>query len=460
MHNPIDRRSLLAMFASTALTACGGGGEVAPRTLASAPPPPSPSPSPSPPIIPVVSAAVAVKWSDLATNAMLTDAAAQPPGLSPMEQSRILAMAFLAGHDALNNIARVYRPFAHDGDLYPDARPTYTYEIAVCNVLKSLLPLHAIEFDQVLQASLVAGNVYAYGDEMELGWLCAARVLGLRGNDGSANAQGPYTPGTAPGDYQPTPPVNVATFVNWGAVQPFVMASGDQFRAVPPYDVASPAYANDFNEVKSLGAAIGSSRTLEQSEIASFWLESTPLSWQRIATGHIADPAQWSLWHIGRGFAALQMAQADAYIACLESKYHYNFWRPITAIRAAATDGNPDTAADLTWAPFDPVTPPVPEYPSAHAAAATAGAGVLSSFMAGDGLSYRSSTGAAARTFSSPYYFPEDAPPGEDLWSQVAREIGLSRIYVGYHFRHAVEEGWRQGQSVADWVVGHALPKA
>jgi hypothetical protein len=303
MQNPIDRRTLLATFASAALAACGGGDVAAPQPVASAPPPPVP---------PTVGAAVAVKWSDLATNAMLADAAAQPPGLSPMEQSRILAMAFLAGHDALNNIVRVFRPFAFDG-IYTDARPTYTYEIAVCNVLKSLLPLHATEFDQVLQASLAAGNIYPYGSEIELGESCAAKVLARRAGDGSANAQGPYTPGPAPGDYQLTPPVNVATFVNWGAVQPFVIASGDQFRAPPPYDVTSLPYTDDFDEVKSLGAAIGASRTPEQSEIATFWLESTPLSWQRIATGQISfNPELWSLWDVGRVFAALQMAQADA----------------------------------------------------------------------------------------------------------------------------------------------------
>jgi hypothetical protein len=367
-------------------------------------------------------------------------------------------MAFCAGHDALNNIVRVYRPFAYEYEPNPLSQPTYTYEVAVCNVLKALLPSHAIEFDQVLQASLALGKISPYGNESELGEACATRVLELRAGDGSANAQGPYMPGSAPGDYQPTPPVNAATFVNWGKVRPFAMTSGDQFRTPPAYDVTSLPYASDLNEVKALGAAVGSSRTPEQSEVATFWLESTPLSWQRIAAHRYSDPGQLSLWHFGRVFALLQMAQADAYIACLESKYNYNFWRPITAIRAADADANPATIADPNWTPFDEITPPVPEYPSAHAAAATAGARILFAFLtSGDGYTYQSSTAATARTFLTPYYFPDDAPAGEDLWSNIAREIGLSRIYVGYHFRHAVEAGWQQGRDVGTWVLRNAL---
>ena len=155
-------------------------------------------------------------------------------------------------------------------------------------------------------------------------------------------------------------------------------------------------------------------------------------------------------------FAALQMAQADAYVACLESKYHYDYWRPITAIRSADADGNPATAADPTWGPFDPVTPPVPEYPSAHAAAAAAGAMVMNSvFGSSANFSYQSSTASATRAFNS------------DRYVQIAREIALSRIYVGYHFRHAVEAGWVQGRAVgaaaASWAgiyLDEPIPEA
>jgi membrane-associated phospholipid phosphatase len=396
---------------------------------------------------------VAVKWSTLATDAMLADTAANPPGLSPMEQSRILAMAFLAGHDALNNISRVYLPYRLDGSLYV-AEPTATYEVAVCEVLRTLMPDRADAFDEALRTSLTAGGISTVGSEVELGRLSAQTILADRADDGAANAQGPYTPGPNPGDYQPTPPVNMATFVNWGQVRPFVLTSGDQFRAPPPYAVTSDEYAADFNEVKSLGAAVASTRTPEQSEIATFWLESTPLSWQRIAAAWVRDIETYpslevSLWPAARFFALLQMAQADAYIACLESKYHYKFWRPITAIRAADSDGNVATAADPAWMPFDAVTPPVPEHPSAHAAAATAGAGVFASLDSQpNGLSYRSSTGSTER------YFDEFPIPNA---TTIAREIGLSRIYVGFHFRHAVDAGWAQGGAVAEWVGSHAL---
>jgi len=456
MGTRFDRRIVLTALAASVLSGCGGADG---PTAEVAPPAPQP-PTAAPPPPPVLGAGVAVKWSDLATNAMLADSAAQPPGLSPMEQSRILAMAFLAGHDALNSIRRMYQRYRVQTDQYAGldfASAPYAYEAALCGVLRTLLPGHAAEFDRALQESLAAGAVLPNSDAVQLGGLCAQTLLVDRASDGSANAQGPYVPGSEPGDYQPTPPVNAATFVNWGKVRPFVMTTGDQFRAPPPLDVGSAAYAADFNEVKSLGAAVGSTRTAEQSEIATFWLESTPLSWQRIAV--IQWGAHLPLWSCARFFALLQMSQADAYIASLESKYHHNFWRPITAIRAADTDGNSDTLADSAWMPLDPVTPPVPEYPSAHACAATAGAGVFNSLdrtLEGT-TSYRSSTGAAPRNYDFDYLdyaYGGGPPPAAD---QIAAEIGLSRIYVGYHFRHAVEAGWDQGRAVARWVHSNAL---
>lgn len=381
---------------------------------------------------------------------MLADTAANPPGLSPMEQSRILAMAFLAGHDALNNIdgRRVYAPYALTDDVYSGADPAGTYEKAVCTVLQALMPEHATEFGQALPTSIVS-----YGNEWSLGWEAAQAVMDVRTNDGSASAQGPYVPGTMPGDYQPTPPGNVATFVNWGKVRPFAMSSGLQFRAPPPYAVTDAAYATDFDEVKRLGAATGSARGADQSLMAKFWLESTPLSWQRILADRLRIALDSvSLWDAARLFALLQVAQADAYIASLDSKYYYNFWRPITAIRAADTDGNPSTVADPAWEPFDPVTPPVPEYPSAHAAAGAAGAGILGALGVGGigaNVTYLSSTGSAPRSFSN--YFPED------MYAIIAEEIGLSRIYVGYHFRHAVNAGWDQGYAIATRVLDTVL---
>jgi hypothetical protein len=387
---------------------------------------------------------------------MLADTKAQPPGLLSMEQSRILAVAFLAGHDALNNIVRAYRPFATaQTDMYL-AAPFITYEVAVCNVLRVMLPSHAAKFDQELQTSLAASQVYGHGLEVELGELCARNMLALRADDGSAGAQGPHVPGVHPGAYQPTPPFNSAALVNWGKVRPFAMTSGDQFRAPPPRDVASAAYAADFNAAKSLGAATGSTRTAEQSEMARFWLESTPLSLQRLAASFYAS--KLTLWKCARLFAMLQMSQADAYVASLDSKYHHNFWRPITAIRAAANDGNPGTAADDTWAPFGAVTPAMPEYPSAHACAATAGTSILRFADRFDGdFGYLSSTGSSERRWEFDS-FGQAYGPVRLIEDQIADEICLSRVLLGHNFLHSVEIGRAQGWAVSGWVLSHALP--
>ena len=274
MDTKIDRRTTLVALAGSVLAGCGGGGDgilgvSSPPPLSSPPPPPSTPPPPR-----VVSAEAAVKWSNLATDAMLADTAAHPPGLSPMEQSRILAMAFLAGHDAVNSVRLEWQRYRVQTDQYVGldvAMAPFAYEAALCGVLRELLPGHATVLDAALQETLSRTTLTPSSDAIVLGRLCAQTILADRANDGSANAQGPYVPGARPGDYQPTPPVNAATFVNWGQVRPFVMTSGDQFRAPPPYDVASAAYAADFNEVKSLGAAVGSTRTAEQSEIAKFW---------------------------------------------------------------------------------------------------------------------------------------------------------------------------------------------
>jgi len=206
--------------------------------------------------------------------------------------------------------------------------------------------------------------------------------------------------------------------------------------------VASAAYTADSNEIKAIGGMTSTVRTADQSEIAKFWLENTPGSWARIVVQVTAD-RKMNGWDQARLFAMVQIAEADAYIASVESKYFHTFWRPITAIRAGDNDGNPDTIGDPTWTPFDRVAPPVPDDVSAHAAAAGAGAAVMQAVL-GDaaGFSYRStSLPTTTRSFTS--------------FSQVAGETGASRVYVGCHFRLAVNEGPKLGQSVGACAAQH-----
>ena len=170
---------------------------------------------------------------------------------------------------------------------------------------------------------------------------------------------------------------------------PFVLEDSAQFRPGPPYSVTSRKYAADVNEVQALGGdglTTPSVRTDEQTEIAYFWVESSPLAWNRIART-VARSQHVDLWEHARLFGLLNMALADGYIGSFDTKYDYNFWRPVTAIREAATDGNPRTIADPTWTPLV-TTPPIPDYDSAHSVEGGAAAVVLARVL-GNRVSFR-----------------------------------------------------------------------
>ena len=413
--------ALLSAVAMT-ITACGGGDDAPARQDTAAP----------------------AAWSAIATTAVQQDAAANPPGLAPMDESRAYAMAFAASHDALNAIDRRYKPYLTDTTA-SEASADAAAAAPAHDVMTATVPSQAAYLDaQYTQELAKVSDGASKAAGIALGQRTAKALLDARASDGSANAQGPYSQPADPGVYQPTIPVGVATYVNWGQVKTFVLTSGEQFRSPPPYRVTDAAYTADYDEMKAIGGMTSSVRTADQSEIAKFWLESTPGTFARIAA-KVAVAQNMNGWDQARLFAMVELAEADAYTTSLETKYFYKFWRPITAIRAGDADGNPDTAGDPTWTPFDFVTPPVPDYPSAHAGAAGAGAAVLQAFF-GDAATFTytsTSLPTATRSFTS--------------FSQVANEIGLSRIYVGYHFRLAVTEGLKQGQSVGSYVAQHAL---
>ena len=388
------------------------------------------------------------QWNGIATQAVLAFDAANPPGLPPMVDSRIYAMAFSAVHDALNAIDRRYQPYLSDLSAR-GADPNAAVAQAVHDVMVNELPPEATFLNAQLIAALAAipdGTAKQRG--IDLGSRCAQAIIAARSNDGSANAQGPYSAPTDPGVYQPTIPVGVATFVNWGQVTPFVATSGMQFRAPPPYTVQSPAYTADYNEVKTLGAAVNSTRTADQSEIARFWLENSSLGWDRIAM-NVAAARGLNGWDQARLYALLELAIADSYITSLESKYFYRFWRPITAIRQGDSDGNADTVGDASWAPFDFVTPPVPDYPSAHSSAGGAAHAVLDGFFGTDAVSFSltsTSLPGVTRHYTS--------------FTQAEAENAASRVYVGYHFRLATTVGITQGEEVGNLVVTTRLRPA
>ena len=216
----------------------------------------------------------------------------------------------------------------------------------------------------------------------------------------------------------------------------------------PPYSLNSPEYTADFNEVKAMGCAsctgVGG-RTSDQEKIARFWVESSALGWNKVTKKIIAQK-NMDAWKVARLLALVQISVADAYITCLKYKMNYFFWRPYTAIRLGDSDGNPNTIADPAWQVLVSPIPPITDHPSAHAAAGGAAAELLKSFFETDNMDFS---------------FESSSLPGNprsySTFSEAARENSLSRIYVGYHFRKAVDDGQALGNNVGAWVAAHSF---
>lgn len=383
-----------------------------------------------------VRADVVIDWNVAMTHYSET---LPPPGMPPFIEARVYAMAHIAELDAVTNAK------GHGNASAAAAQAAH-------DVLVNQFPGGTSGFDALLTtqlAAIPAGTDKTKG--IQLGAVAAAKILSARANDGAATAEGPYTPGTKPGDYQFTPPFDgppfngYAAVPNWGKVVPFAMKSGSQFRVPPPYKVTDLAYTFDLNEIKALGSLTSDDRTDDQTDLALFWYENSSFAWNRIARILAAQRSDSLLEH-AQMFATLNAAMADATIAAIESKYTYNFWRPITAIRQAATDGNDLTTADPTWQPLN-LTPPVPDYPSNHAAMGGAAAVVLAAFFGND------VTFTVQSTMSLP--FPQIQPRTFNHLSDAAKENAISRMLVGIHFRHACIVGLQQGREVGYWVIKH-----
>ncbi len=385
---------------------------------------------------------VVIDWNVIATSA------APAAGKNPVEQSRIFAMTHAAIHDALNAIDRRNKAYALNRRAEPGASPEAAVAAAAHDVLVAQLPTQQANLDAAYAASLASiadGPAKTRG--VAIGQAAAAAILALRSADGST-APAPYTPGTVPGAYQLTPPNFVpAVLPGWGSVTPFTLTSGAQFRPAPPkfFDLTSAEYAADYNDVKAIGELNSATRTAQQSEIARFWYEGSPTGWNRIARV-VAAQRGLDLWENARLFGLLNFAMADGFIAGFDAKYFYNFWRPVTAIRAGETDNNPATVADPAWAAFL-VTPASPDYPSTHSILGAAAAEVLARFFGTDTIGFTTTSGAPFPGITRSY----------TSFSQAAQENADSRVYAGIHYRTACSDGVKQGRKVGRHAFQHSL---
>lgn len=359
---------------------------------------------------------------------------------------RTLAMVHLAMHDALNTISPKFEQYAYQ-ERNAEADPVAAASQAAYEVLLNAYPNREDTLGITLKKWLKQLDEGTLKEEgIALGKSAAQAIIALREGDGHEK-QGDYTPMTKPGDYQYTPGWDEWVLKpDFDYARPFAMDTVTQFRSPEPPTLSSEAYTASFEEVKDYGMKNSEVRTPDETHYAHWWAEFAEHGWNRI--GRItARERNLPLLETARMFALINMDIYDIYLASLESKYYYDTWRPYTAIRNADTDDNPRTEADSNWEP-EMLTPPWPEYPSAHAAVAAGGAEILTQVYGTPDIAFEMESTSALEGAKTRAYTHLDS---------AAQDCADSRIMNGYHFRFATEEGLRQGRAVARYICSGFL---
>jgi hypothetical protein len=378
-------------------------------------------------------------WANVITNWDARAVAMAAPGALGQREMAILHVAMF---DAVNSIERRYRPYLTQLPTPTTTSPEATAAAAAAAVLTALHPDKAADIKSALFNELASiPDSGAKADGVKLGEQVAAKVLEARENDG-ASAPDAYRPRATPGIYVPT-----ATMVGsaWPKMTPFALASASQFRPPPPVALSSKEWADDFNEIKSLGARNSTTRSPQQTETARFWLMVGAPAYHPLAR-QLVDRKQMSVVDSARLMALYAVAMTDAYIAVFDAKYHYEFWRPMTAIRNGDLDGNPATERDPTWQPIDN-TPMHPEYPCAHCIQSGAAVAVLEALLGSDEIPEISMTSSTA-------------PGVTHRWTSLrafADEVATARIWAGFHYRFSTRVGTGMGRSIGQYVVQNMM---
>lgn len=388
---------------------------------------------------PVFSADAIADWNER-TVALVTEQKLLPP-----QAEREMACVHIAMFDAVNSIDRRYRPYRHAVAASKNASKEAAAAVAAATVLIGLHPDAAEKMNSALAAYLAKiPQDAAKSEGMKIGMEIAARTLADREKDGSAVADA-YRPKTKPGVYVPTP---ITASSMWPGVKPFVMTNPTQFRPPPPPALGSREWATDYNEIRRLGGKNSTQRSARQTEDARFWLITGPSSYYPIVR-QLAAAKKMDLVDSARYMALVSVATADAFIAVFDGKYHYDFWRPITAIRNGDIDGNVATEREATWQPLDN-TPMHPEYPCAHCITAAAVATVSEAVLGGANVPEVAMTSATA---------PGITHRWTNLWTY-ADEVSVARVYAGFHYRFSTRIGQDMGRKIGQFAVQSAMQPA
>lgn len=362
----------------------------------------------------------------------------------PPPNARGMAIMHVAMFEAVNAVERRYSPYRLDLTAERGASKDAAAAAAAHAVLVALHP----DREKALDADLLASLQQVAGGEAReagaaLGKKAAAEILAWRANDGATLAEN-YRPHTAAGVYVPT---IVPVSSTYGSVTPWSMTSGSQFRPAPPPPLTSATWTQDVEEIRNFGSRTNSKRSAVQTDIGRFWFVTGPQAWNPIVR-QLAASKKLDIVDSARLFALVAMATDDAFIAVFDAKYHYNFWRPITAIRNADLSNNPGTARDPAWLPLGD-TPMHPEYPCAHCITSMAAAAVLQSAF-GDEIPEISMTSATA-------------PGVTRRWTRLqdyADEVAMARIYAGFHYRFSNAAAQDMGRKIAQLVVQTRLRRS
>lgn len=379
-------------------------------------------------------------YADVVTewNATAMEASAQTNSLV---QSRILAITHAAIFDAVNAIGGKYKRYIAEIKAPPGASPEAAAAAAAHAVLSWLLPAQKGMLDGALMKSLLkVQESTARNDGVSVGRQVAEKYIAIRRNDGSVGKLD-YTPRSGAGQWQPTPPAHESMAMPyWAKITPFVLTASAELNIIGPPALESAQFAKDMDEVRRMGGRDSKWRTADQTAAAIFWVIRTPVPWNTAAREATAA-RNTSVFENARIFALMNMAGADAFIASWAIKQQYGFWRPVTAIRTAATNSDP------YWEPLLN-TPPHPDYVSAHCVYSGAAARVLRQLFGDDGVKVSVTFGGpngVTRIYSG--------------FTQLEKEVEEARIWGGIHFRTADEHGTALGHQIADLAVQrHMLP--